>query len=157
MSELFDVADIEVTDTFDVTINDPKTGEPILVGGNEIVDPETGETIKVGGEPLTVTVYGPGSKPFKAAQAAQSNRNMKRLRARGGNAETTADEDAADKAAFLTACTVSLNNFTYRALPPGEKSTFNALYSDPKRGWLTDQVNRAMGDWANFTKAAPSS
>jgi hypothetical protein len=124
MSELFDVADIEVTDTFDVTINDPKTGEPILVGGTEIVDPETGEKRLVGGDPITVTVYGPGSKQFKAAQAAQSNRNMKRLRARGGNSETTADEEAADTASFLSACTVSFNNFTYRGLPADEKPTF---------------------------------
>lgn len=150
----FDISTIEVSDTFDVTLEHPKTKEPMLVGGQEIDDGEGG-TKTVGGEPMTVTVYGPGSKAFKGAKAAQSNRNMKRARASGGRVETTADEDAADTAAFLSAITVSLNNFSYKGLAPNERETFRALYLDRKMGWITDQVNAQAGDWGRFTQAAP--
>lgn len=156
MAELFDIAEMEVADTFEVVIEHPKTGEPMLVGGTEVTD-DDGETTIVGGVPMSVTVYGPGSKAFRAARSAQSNRNMKRARQRGGKVETTDDEDAADTAAFLSSCTISLNNFGYRGLDPSNKETFRALYLDRKMGWLTDQVNKKMGDWGNFTKAAQSS
>lgn len=156
MTELFDISAIEVADTFDVVIEHPKTREPILIGGQEVTD-EAGETTTVGGVAMSVTVYWPGSKQFRAARSAQNARNMKRARQRGGNLETTDDEDAADKAAFLSSCTVSLNNFGYRGLDPTSVDTFRALYLDRKMGWLTDQVNVKMGDWGNFTKAAQSS
>lgn len=156
MTDAFDISSIEVSDTIDVALEHPKTKEPMLVGGQEIDDGEGG-TKTVGGAPMTVTVHGPGSKEFKAAKSAQSNRNMKRARASGGRVETTADEDAADVAAFLSLITVSLNNFTYKGLDPKDRETFRALYLDRKMGWLTDQVNTAAGDWGRFTQAAPGS
>jgi hypothetical protein len=133
----FDITSIEVSDTVDIEIMNPATGEPLI-----------GE----GGKPVTVTVYGPGSKPFAAAQSAASNRNVKRLRQKG-KLETTPEEDAASKASFLTTITSSFNNFTYKGLENGP-DTFRALYLDLKMGWLTEQVNTGAGDWASFTKAA---
>lgn len=156
MTELFDISAIEVADTFDVILEHPSTKEPMLVGGTEVPD-EDGGTTTVGGVPMSVTVYGPGSKQFKAARSAQSNRNMKRARASGGRVETTADEEASDVAAFLSTITVSLNNFTYKGLPTDARDTFRALYLDRKMGWITDQVNNQAGDWGRFTKAAQSS
>lgn len=153
MTDAFDISTIEVSDTFDVALEHPKTKEPILVGGQEIDDGEGG-TKTVGGEPMTVTVYGPGSKAFNAAKAAQRNRNIKRARASGGRSETTEDEDAADTAAFLSAITVSLNNFSYKGLPADDRETFRAMYLDRKMGWITEQVNNQAGDWGRFTKAA---
>lgn len=156
MTDAFDISTIEVEDTFDVILEHPKTKEPMLVGGTEVPDDDGGTTM-VGGVPMSVTVYGPGSKQFKAAKSAQSNRNMKRARASGGRVETTADEEAADVAAFLSTITVSLNHFTYKGLAPDSRDTFRAMYLDRKMGWITDQVNSQAGDWGRFTKAAPSS
>lgn len=156
MTNDFDISTIEVDDTVDVILEHPKTKEPILVGGTEIADEDGGMTL-VGGVPMSVTVYGPGSKQFKAAKSAQSNRNMKRARASGGRVETTADEEAGDVAAFLATITVSLNNFNYKGLPSDSRDTFRAMYLDRKMGWITDQVNGQAGDWGRFTKAAPSS
>jgi len=133
----FDITSIEVADTFDVEIKNPTTDEPIVVDG----------------KPLTVTVCGPGSKQFKAAQSVQSNRNMKRLRTKG-KIETTPEEDAAATASFLSACTVSFNGFDYKGMAANDRETFRACYLDPKMGWLTEQVNKEMGDWSNFTRAA---
>lgn len=134
----FDISTIEVTDTFEVEIKHPKTDEPIIVEG----------------QPMTVTVYGPASAQYKAAQAVQNTKLTKRLRS--GKTEEDADALAADKAAFLSMCTVSLNGFNYKGQTEGREA-FRALYLDPKMGWLTDQVNRQMGDWSNFTQAAPGS
>ncbi len=156
MTDAFDISSIEVVDTFDVVIEHPKTKEPMLAGGKEIDDGEGGRKT-VGGDPMTITVYGPGSKAFKAAKSAQNTRNMKRARASGGRTETTADEDAADTAAFLSAITVSLNNFTYKGLDATDRETFRAMYVDRKMGWITDQVNAQAGDWGRFTQAAKSS
>jgi hypothetical protein len=135
-----DISTRAVADTFDVEINDPKTGEPLLADDGKL---------------CTVTVYGPGSKPFAAARSAASNRSMKRLRAKG-KIDTTAEEDAASTATFLTAITQSFNGFDYKGMENGPEA-FRALYLDPGLGWLTEQVNLAAGDWANFSQAAPSS
>lgn len=145
----YDVSTFEVSDTFDVIINHPKTDDPFMVDV-EVDDEKSGKaTVK---KPMTVTVYGPGSKPFKAAQSVQSNRAMKRLRSKGKQ-DSTPEEDAADTAAFLSACTVALINFNYKG-GPDDRETFRALYLDPKMGFITSQVNKEMGDWSNFTPAA---
>lgn len=135
-----DITTIAAGETFDVEIMDPRTGEPLLGEDNK---------------PCSVTVYGPGSKPFAAARSRASNRTMKRMRQRG-KIETTPEEDLAATASFLTEITKSFNNFDYKAMENGPDA-FRALYSDTTLGWLTEQVNAGAGDWANFTKAASSS
>jgi hypothetical protein len=135
----FDISTLAATeDTVDIDINNPATGDPLLGDG---------------GKPCSVSVYGPSSKAFAAARAAQGNRNMRRARARGGRSDTTPEEDAADTATFLAAITTSFNNFNYQG-KPNEPATFKALYLDRTMGWLTSQINSQAGDWANFTKAA---
>lgn len=137
---MFDIKALAVDETAVIEINDPRTGEPLM--GDE-------------GKPCSVTVFGPGSKPFAAAQSAASNRSMKRLRSKG-KLETTPEEDAAAKASFLTAITQSFNGFTYGGMENGPDA-FRALYLDPSLGWLTEQVNAGAGDWSVFSKAAPGS
>ena len=136
----FDIAAMEVADTFDVEILNPKTGEP-LIGDDE--------------KPCTVTVYGPGTKQFAAARSKASNKTMKRLRTKG-KLDTSADEDLAATASFLTEITAAFNGFTYKDGEQGE-AMFRACYLDARMGWLTDQVNTGAGDWGNFTPELPSS
>lgn len=130
----FNIATKAVTETTEIKINDPATGDQL-----------TGE----GGKPCSVTVYGPGSKPYLAAQAVDNAKMVKRARARG-NAPETAEEAIARKAALLASITVSFNGFDYNG-GPNERETFKACYSDPGLGWLTEQVNLGAGDWGNFT------
>lgn len=141
----YDVATFEVADTTDVVLNHPKTGEPFLVDV-EVDDGQGGK--KPGKAPMSVTVYGPGSKVFKAAQAV-SQKTYNATFNRGKSRETPDQQDAR-VAAFLSACTVSFNNFTYNGGDPTDRETFRACYLDAKRGWIKDQVNDEMGDWANF-------
>lgn len=102
-------------------------------------------------KPITITVYGPGSKQFAAAQARQSNRAMELIRKKR-NVNRSADDVKADDAEFLASCTKEFGNISYDKLE-GE-ALFKAVYSDPTLGFITDQVNKYLGDWANFTKSA---
>lgn len=129
---MFDISSIEVAETTDVHLRDPE--------GELIYTPD--------GKPVTVTIYGPGSKPFAKAQAAQQNKALERLKKKG-KFEQSADERAAEKAEFLASCTKSFNNFTYKGMEGREQ--FVAFYADQTRGFLVDQIDKEMGDWANFT------
>lgn len=104
--------------------------------------------------PITVTVFGPGSKVFAKAQSSNANRMLERLK-RKGKAEQTADEKAEETARFLAACTKSSENLEYDQLQ-GE-ALYKAVYADVTIGFIADQVNKHLGDWANFTKPAQAS
>ena len=138
---MFDISAKAVVETADIAIIDPNTGEALIGADNQ---------------PCSVTVYGPGSRPFAAAQSVASNKAVKRLQAKG-KADTTPEEDEASRAAFLSAITVSFNAFGYKELPADDRETFRALYLDRSLGWITDQVNRGAGDWGNFSKASSPS
>jgi hypothetical protein len=98
------------------------------------------------GKPLSVTVYGPGSKAYQKANAARTQRLMD-LMAKKGKVKLNAEDQAKENASFLAACTVSFNGWAYK----GDASAFEAAYSDPSIGFIADQVAKAIGDWANFT------
>lgn len=140
---MFDVSTVQVADTTEITINHPTTGEPFLVDTPE------------GKKPMIVVAYGPGSKAFKAAQAVSQKTYMATFHR--GKSRETPEQQEARSAAFLSACTAEYRHFSYKGMPANERETFRALYLDPAMGWLTEQVNAEMGDWANFTRAAPTS
>lgn len=104
------------------------------------------------GKPQTVTVYGPGSKPYAKAQAAQSNRMVDRLRKKG-KTDQSAEDKAREQAEFLAGCTKEMSpNIEYDGLT-GE-ALFKAVYSDVSIGFIAEQVAKHLGDWANFTKGS---
>ena len=105
-------------------------------------------------KPIRIVVYGPGSKTFAKAQAAQNNRTMDRLK-RKGKTEKSAAEQAEETAGFLAACTHSFENIEYDKLD-GE-ALYKAVYADTSIGFIADQVNKHLGDWANFTNGANKS
>jgi hypothetical protein len=100
---------------------------------------------------LSITLYGPGSEPFAKAEGKRQNRLVERLK-RKGKTELSAEEQRSEQADFLAAITVSFNGFSYP--PAGEatgKALYRALYMDRSVGFITDQVQRFVGDWGNFT------
>jgi len=102
-----------------------------------------------GEKPVTVTIYGPGSKQFAKAQAAQQNRMLDSLK-RKGKTDQTAEQKRAEQAEFLTECTASFENVSYGDLTGAAMA--NAVYSDIEIGFIADQVAKHIGDWANFSK-----
>jgi hypothetical protein len=105
-------------------------------------------------KPIAVNIYGPGSKQYAKAQAAQSNRMLDKLK-RKGKTEQTAEQRAAESAEFLADCTASFENLEYDALTGTALAV--AVYSDQSIGFIADQVAKFIGDWSNFTKASAKS
>jgi len=98
---------------------------------------------------MTVTVYGPGSKQYAKAQAANANRVLDQMK-RGAKL----DQSAAEKAVFLASVTQAFSaNIEYDGLA-GEE-LFKAVYADASIGFIAEQVTKHVGEWANFMKASP--
>lgn len=133
----FDISKLAASETTDVQLRDPGTDE-LLFNGDK---------------PVSVTVYGPGSKPYAKARNAAENRAIDKFK-RKGKTDQTPDEKLTNTVEFLSACTVSLNNFDYKGAT--DAAAVKAMYGDRSIGWINDQVDKAMGDWANFTKSSES-
>lgn len=104
------------------------------------------------GKEIAVNVYGPGSKQYAKAQAAQQNRMIDKLKRKGQSAQT-AEQIAAEKSEFLADCTASFENMEYDALTGDALA--KAVYADISIGFIADQVAKFLGDWSNFTKESP--
>ena len=100
---------------------------------------------------MAVTVYGPGSKQYAAAQARQSNRMIDALKKKG-KTDQSAQQKAAETAEFLADVTVEFSGLEYDALTGRELAL--AVYSDTSIGFIADQVAKHCSDWANFSKVA---
>lgn len=135
---MFDINKLVVQDTTTIEIEDPN-GEPLLNDD---------------GLPLSVTVYGPGSKPFQRATGTKNRALLEHMRR--GAKKMKDDEAAILDAEFLASCTVSFNNFAYQPeqfQAPGFEM-FKAFYLNRSLGFIADQINKEIGDWSNFTKGS---
>lgn len=103
--------------------------------------------------PMQAVLYGPGSKQFKAAQAASSNKMIDRMKKKGKTDQSPA-EQAQQSADFLVACTKSLENIEFDALT-GD-ALCDAVYTTPEIGFIPEQINKHISDWANFTPPSPT-
>lgn len=101
------------------------------------------------GKEVAVNVYGPGSKQYAKAQAAQQNRAVDMLK-RKGKTDQTAEQRRQENAEFLADCTESFENVEYDGLTG--RALAIAVYSDTTIGFIADQVAKHIGDWANFSK-----
>lgn len=139
-NEMTNVAALDITEL--VAIEDT-----ILI---ELLDPADSPLFGPDGERVTITVYGPGSKEYQRANAAQQNRMLDKLK-RKGKSDQTAEERSREQAEFLTGCTKSFSPNLRMGELQGEH-LYRAVYSNPKCGWIVDQVSKSLGDWGNFTK-----
>lgn len=109
----------------------------------------SGMPLLLNGEPLTITLYGPGSEEYQRAQAridqAVQARTFAALR---GKAQKDDPEDLRRwRAEKLTACTASCS-------APGINVA--ELYTNPRLGYIANQVEKFVEDWANFLPSAPT-
>lgn len=131
-STTFDISNLAVNATAIIELDNPD-GEPL---------------VNAEGDTLSVTVYGPGSKAFQKAQGVKNRAILEYVR-KGGKKMKDEEQREMD-AEFLASCTVSFNGFVYKDLTGAEM--FKAAYMDTAIGYIADQVSKAVGDWANFTK-----
>lgn len=100
--------------------------------------------------PMTVTIYGPGSRQYAQAQAGNVARTVEQMQ-RGNQVKSTTE----DRAQFLAGCTVEFSaNVEYDGLK-GE-ALFRAIYSDLSIGFIADQVTKEVGEWSGFMRGSPA-
>lgn len=100
-------------------------------------------------EPVTATMFSPGSKIWQVANAAKRRKTMKRVRENNGKIEAVAD-DTEDTIEFLCAVTKRFNGLEI----PDEPDQVRAIYSHPALGYIRDQMEAAAMNWENFSKAS---
>lgn len=127
----FDITQYELDDTAVLTLQNAK-GTDDLIGAD-------------GTNPVTITLFGGGSRQMvkaqhKAAQAAQF-----RLQGlvRGKIDKRAAENSEAEMVEKLIACTHSISNFP---VAPAD------LYANQKLSYITKQVIKFLDDDANFAK-----
>jgi hypothetical protein len=126
-----------------------ETGVLELRGAND--EPLIGED----GKAMTITGFGPGSKTYAQAQAANQNRMIDKLKRRG-KTDQSAEDKARELAEFLAGCTREFSaNIEYDGLT-GE-ALFKAVYSDVSIGFIAEQFGKWLNDWASFKKASTTS
>lgn len=128
---MFDISKLAAKDTAIVELDGPD-GEPL-------------ENEK--GERLSITVFGPGSKQFQKAQGVRNRAILDHVR-KGGKKMKDDDQRELD-AELLASCTASFNNFVYKDMSGYDQ--FKTAYADASIGFIAEQVNKAIGDWGNFT------
>lgn len=128
MAKDFDLSQFETTDTASLTVLNPK-GDELLVDGN----------------PVVITLYGPGSKQFVNAKYKLENATQVRSIAilRGKASKNAAEEARQQQAEFYASVTASISNF------PIDGGAL-ALYLNPKLNYITEQVEKFLGDTENF-------
>lgn len=131
----FDLAAFEVSEIGILDVLNPKD-EPLLHNG----------------QPVRIHLYGPGSAQHVRAQAKADAASQQRTFAalRGKVSKTAVEDQREDTVIKLAACTALLENFP---IPGGAE----ALYRNPKLGYITAQVTKFLDDWGNFQPASSKS
>lgn len=117
-----------------------------------------GEYLYHDGKPVRIVIHGPSSDAFSEVEDRQIARTLKRRADNDGKmVAAPAEQRAAEQADDLACLTVAFENFDY---PPASgksgKELFRALYSDKALGFIAAQVQKAVGDWGNFSPAPTS-
>lgn len=115
-----------------------------------------GQPLYVNGAKVEIVVYGPGSAPFGDVEARQTNRSVKRMQDNDGKVgAVTKEQRIADRAEDLADITVSFKNLAYPPANGAEgRELYLALYSDPKLGFIPEQLLKAVREWGNFKGAS---
>lgn len=123
--------------------------DQLMYADVDVIDDEGNKT-KGKTRPIAVNLYGPGSKQYAKAKAAQNNRIIEKLK-RKGKIEQTAEQSADETAEFLSGCTASWENVEYGKITETNAVSM-AVYSDEAIGFIADQVSKELNEWSNFTK-----
>ena len=127
---------VPTTDTIDVVLMHPATFEPLL---NE------------DGTEITITVYAPHSKEYKAAVHEQTNLRLKQMQKGGrkGNSSITAEELETASIKMLAKTTEGWNVTFDGSKPKFTISAAQDLYE--RVFWVKDQIEDSISDNEVFT------
>lgn len=124
----------------------------------ELRDASDAPLLKPNRQPVTITVYGPGSKPYSAAKAAQQNRMLSKIQ-RGKASGDTPEEKARNEAEFLAAIVAADDGLDIEGLTEGLSGCekYRVIFGHPPISFLGDQVAKFAADWANFSQGSAKS
>ena len=127
---------IPTTDTIDVVVKHPSTYEPLT---NE------------DGSEMTITVYAPHSKEYKAAVHEQTNIRLKQMQSKGNKTNAITAEELEVASIKMLSKTTKAWNITFG----GEQPEFTVdaakkLYQDVF--WIKDQIEEAVAEAEVFTQ-----
>ena len=137
----FDITTKRAADTADIKL---KNGD-----GSIMVDPE--------GNALSVTICGPASSAWSAANAEMNRRRAKKLQDGGGRIAAALDDATADQITFLCAVTVKFNGDISHPDAKNKGDLARAIYSDEKLGFIREHVFAEANSWEAFTKGSATS
>ena len=129
---MFNLDSLSMSDTTTLALKHPVTEELLYSNADKT-------------EVASILLFGTGSKQYRGGVTALQNRALKR-----GKKVATAEQLREEGVELLVACSSEATNFTYAGKPVNDEASFRALYSDPKFGWLKEQVDAALGDVSNF-------
>src|SRR5688572_11609738 len=140
--------------TFDITKR--RASETAQI---DLVTGEGAPLIDDEGKTLSVTVHGPGSKVWQAADAERSRRRTLRVEKNRGRLTAALENAKEDDLDFLAAVTVSFNGWAYphpeADTPwPSQRDMFRAAYADDTIGYIRDHVLKEASDWSAFTRGS---
>lgn len=127
--DVFDFTAYEDIDRADVRIKSPVTGAPTA---------------------MVVTLAGPEHPDRKRITMAKQRRMRAGLAKTGRLQVGDPEEDAAEEIDLLVACTLGWSGVAV----PFSPAAARALYSDPKRRWLLDQLQAALSERELFTRSS---
>lgn len=107
------------------------------------------------GNPVTATVFGPGTKIWQVADASKRRKQIRKGREANGKYEAALDTEDEDDIEFLCAITKRFNNLEYPGVE-GDKATVEAVYNEPLLGFIRDHMRVDTKNWENFMKASQS-
>lgn len=137
----FKIDSAAVEDTGILHINDAR-GEPLY---DDQVDGEP--------QPVTVTLYGPGSETAQKARARQAQRLLQRMRRKGSKGgDLTPAEQREINAEYLADITHGWGSLQYGDGTLTGRDLSLAIYGDARLGFIASQADRYQADWGNFSK-----
>ena len=128
-AEALDILAFEDADSADLRIKHPVTGAPTA---------------------MVVQIAGP-EHPLRRRLVLDRQRRLRAHLAKTGNMHISdPEDDAADDLELTVACTLGWRG----AAQPYTPAAARALYVDPKRRWLRDQVQAGLQDRALFMRSS---
>ena len=124
---------------------------------NEICDlelrgPDGAALFNDDGSPMTIGVIGLDSDEAVRNRHLQANRRIQQ----GQRAKVTSEGFEADATVFLAKLTKRWNITMGGAKPDYSEATARELYGNSRLAFIREQVDGAIGERANFTKASPA-
>lgn len=131
---MFELTDLAVKDTMELHLRHPATSE-LLYADEEKT------------KPVSITLHGKSSKPYRTVVTAMQNRNLRRKQ-KGEKA--SAEQMLEEGLEMLVSISADSDNLSVDGKPVKTPEQFRKLYSTPKLFWVKEQVDEAVVDVSNF-------